>query len=113
VRYRGPGQRRWREAELRPLDAEQGGVRWVGSFEVDAIGRWTFTIEAWKDHFGSWRDELKRKLAAEQIELEGELSEGALLLADALERSKPARDRTTIQLALQRINDATATITER
>jgi starch synthase (maltosyl-transferring) len=113
VKFRAPEQRRWREAELRPVDAETDGVRWAGEFEVDRIGRWMYTIEAWKDQYGSWRDELERKLAAGQTELNGELSEGALLLADALERAKTARDRAVIERALELVADDSATIGER
>ena len=36
VRYRGPGERRWREAELHRIDAQLDGVRWAGEFDVDA-----------------------------------------------------------------------------
>ncbi len=113
VRFRGPGQRRWSEAELRPIDAELDGVRWAGEFVVDTIGRWTFTIQAWKDEFGTWRDELERKLAAGQTELDGELSEGALLLADALARAKTARDRELIEPAVTVLNDSTAPVAAR
>jgi starch synthase (maltosyl-transferring) len=113
VRYRAPGERRWREAELRPVDAAQGGVRWAGAFAVDRIGCWTYTVQAWKDEFGTWRDELERKVAAGQTDLDGELSEGALLLADALERSKSARDRKRIEPAVTAVNDASAEIAGR
>jgi starch synthase (maltosyl-transferring) len=94
VRYRGPGETSWREVELRRIDAEIGGVRWAAEFEVDRPGRWQYTIEAWTDVFGTWRDELRRKVAAEQEELAGELSEGVLLLRAAAEqtRSRPARE---------------------
>ena len=33
--YRADGERKWREAELHPLDADINGVRWGGSFVVD------------------------------------------------------------------------------
>ena len=46
------------------IDAHLGGVRWAGEFEVDRSGRWEYTIEAWTDVFGTWRDELARKVAA-------------------------------------------------
>ena len=48
------------------LDAHLGGVRWAANFEVDQQGRWEYTIEAWTDVFGTWRDELGRKVAAQQ-----------------------------------------------
>ena len=62
VRYRPPGSDEWGESELRRIDAHLGGVRWAGTFAVDAIGRWEFTIEAWTDVFATWRDELARKV---------------------------------------------------
>jgi len=78
---------------------------------VVRVGRWTFTFEAWLDAFATWRDELHRKLAAGQEDLAGELSEGALLLEQALERSPRAADRATIAAALQTLNDPAATVT--
>ena len=80
VRWRGPGERRWRESPLRTLDAHLDGVRWGGSFTVESLGRWEWTIEAWSDAFATWRDELDRKLAFGQHDLSGELSEGLVLL---------------------------------
>ena len=74
VRYRGPGERRWREAALRPIDKHLDGVRWEGLFEVGKMGRWQYTIEAWTDVFGTWRDELERKILGGQHDLAGELS---------------------------------------
>ena len=100
VRYRGPSQRRWREAELAPIDAHLGGVRWAGSFTVETAGRWRYGIDAWTDAFGTWRDELERKLAGGQPDLSGELSEGAVLLQQALERSGSKTDRALIAHAL-------------
>ena len=35
VRCRGPGERRWREAELRRIDAHLDGVRWATEIEGD------------------------------------------------------------------------------
>jgi starch synthase (maltosyl-transferring) len=107
VRYRGPGDRRWRESELRPIDAEVEGVRWAGEFEVDRAGRWKFTIEAWTDLFGTWRRELERKLEGGQLDLAGELSEGALLLGEAAARAKSRPDRALIEHAVQTIEDRT------
>ncbi len=63
VRYREPGAPEWREADMRRVDAHLEGVRWAGSFEVTRIGSYQYTVEAWTDVFGTWRDELARKLA--------------------------------------------------
>ncbi len=110
VKYRrleGSG-RRWRESELHQVDAQQGGVRWSGGFEVDAVGRWQYTFDAWTDRFGTWRDELRRKVQAGQHDLAGELSEGVELLRVAEERAKTQRDRVVIQRALLALEDAAA-----
>src|SRR5271166_7151234 len=51
VRWRGPGQRGWQEAPMRPIDAHLDGVRWAGGFAVAHVGRWEWMIEAWSDAF--------------------------------------------------------------
>ncbi len=92
VRYREPGSRKWREAELTQVDAQIDGVRWAGSFAVDHAGLWLYDVEAWTDRFGTWREELRRKVAAEQPDLAGELSEGVLMLQEiAAGASKKSR----------------------
>ncbi|HWC86280.1 MAG TPA: alpha-1,4-glucan--maltose-1-phosphate maltosyltransferase [Solirubrobacteraceae bacterium] len=108
VRYRGPGQRRWREAELEPIDDHLGGVRWGAEFVAAAQGRWLYTIDAWTDVFATWRDELERKLAGGQRGLSGELSEGAVLLRSAAERARSQGDRALIEHALSTLEDASS-----
>ena len=73
--------------------------RWRGEFAAGALGLHRFQVEAWVDPFASWRDELERKLAAGQEDLEGELAEGAALLEAAAGRLKAA-DRRVAQRAL-------------
>ncbi|GAC1486052.1 MAG: alpha-1,4-glucan--maltose-1-phosphate maltosyltransferase [Solirubrobacteraceae bacterium] len=80
VRWKAPGARRWSESPLRPVDAHIDGDTWAGEFDVDRCGRWTWTVQAWIDSVASWREELRRKLAADQRELGSELAEGAMLL---------------------------------
>jgi starch synthase (maltosyl-transferring) len=80
VRYKEPDGRKWQEAALTPIDAQLDGVRWSGRFVVDRPGVWLYDVEAWTDRFGTWREELERKVAAGQPDLSGELSEGVLLL---------------------------------
>ncbi len=107
VRYRGPGNGGWREAEMEPIDAHLGGVRWAGGFDVDSMGRFEYTVEAWTDLFATWRDELRRKLEAGQHDLASELSEGTLLLRAALGRDPADVDRTLIEHALPMLEDPT------
>src|SRR5438874_1518026 len=105
VRFRAPGGKRWKEAELLPIDAHIDGVRWAGEFPVDAMGRWEYTIESWTDVFGTWRDEMARKVQAGQHDLAGEISEGVLLLREAAERSKAKKDTGLIEHALATLQD--------
>jgi starch synthase (maltosyl-transferring) len=76
VRVRGPGERTWREVKLESL----GNDRFAGMFAPDRPGRWQFAVAAWTDRIATWQDEIRRKVAAGQEELTGELAEGAVLL---------------------------------
>jgi starch synthase (maltosyl-transferring) len=105
VRYRGPSGGRWREAEMERIDADLGGVRWAGRIQLDEVGSWQYTIAAWTDVFGTWRDELERKLKAGQQELAGELSEGVVLLRAAAASAKAKTDRTLIEHAVHTVVD--------
>jgi starch synthase (maltosyl-transferring) len=105
VRYRPAKERRWREAELNRTDAHLGGVHWAGEFDVDTVGRWEYTIEAWTDVFGTWRNELERKLAAGQHELAGEMSEGTILLRAAAESAGSKADKQLIEHALHTVEN--------
>ncbi len=107
ARYRGPGEEGWREAPLAHVDAHVKGDRWAGSFDVEAMGDWTWMIQAWVDPFAAWRDELARKLAFGQQDLSGELSEGAVLLAEAADNAQGA-DQAAIQHALKTLKDPRA-----
>ena len=105
VRHLGPGDGEWREAELQRLDAQIGGVRWSGQFSVDHPGRWLYTIESWTDVFGTWRDELARKVQARQDDLSGELSEGVVLLNEAARLADSDADRRLIEHAARELED--------
>jgi starch synthase (maltosyl-transferring) len=105
VRYRAPDEEDWREVDLRPLDHHLGGVRWTTQFDVDRPGPWQYTVEAWTDRFGTWRDELQRKVNAGQHDLSGELSEGLLHLRSAAERATSDEARGLIEHAHRELAD--------
>ena len=102
VRFRAPDGK-WDEVEMLPVDAHLDGVRWQGEFTVDERGSWEYKIQAWTDVFGTWRDELQRKVNAGQTDLAGELSEGLLLLRDASARAKKKSDKALIDQAVAAI----------
>ncbi len=106
VLYRGPEEHAaWREAEMQRIDAHLDGVRWAGSFGVDQMGRWEYSIEVWTDVFGTWRDELERKVAAGQHDLAGEISEGVVLLREACDSADAEGERALIEHALRQLED--------
>src|SRR5262249_10471774 len=78
VRPKPPAPHRWAETPPEP----PGNDLWAGSFEIDRPGLWSFRIEAWVDRVASFQEEMRRKVAAGQADLGGELSEGAVLLGD-------------------------------
>src|SRR5581483_12486593 len=50
----------WDEVPMSP----DGNDRWHGSFRLEQIGRYQYTIEAWRDVFGSWRADLRKRIEA-------------------------------------------------
>ncbi len=78
VRFRPSGARRWREVALEAT----GNDRFETTVTPDALGPWEFRIQAWVDPYASWLDEHDRKVAAGQVDLRGELSEGRQLFGE-------------------------------
>ena len=83
VQYRPRGARGWREA---PLAREENDC-WRGAFTVDRLGRFEYTVIAWRDRFRTWREEVTKKVDADQ-DVTLETREGAALLADAAKKGE-------------------------
>ena len=81
VFYRPVGASAWSDSPLSKFDND----RWRGTFQLDAIGAWEYTFEAWVDRYGSWLDEVKKKLAAGE-DVTSELLEGQHLIEAAASR---------------------------
>ncbi|MDX1653855.1 MAG: alpha-1,4-glucan--maltose-1-phosphate maltosyltransferase [Candidatus Competibacteraceae bacterium] len=90
VLYRRAGENDWREAPLAPIVND----RWGGSFTVDQLGRWEYTVIAWVDHFKSWRHDFRRREGEADIELN--LKIGAQLLEAAAQKA-PQADAETLR----------------
>jgi starch synthase (maltosyl-transferring) len=101
VRYRAQGDASWSNA---PLVFDFPTDRWFGGFPVDRIGPWEFTVEAWTDFFGTWRDGLGKKLDAGQ-DVSLELLEGALLVEEAAEATTEAGARGELKEAAAALRD--------
>ncbi len=81
ILYRAESETAWRRAPMAFIDND----RWKGFFRVETNGRYLFTIEAWRDVFGSWVAEIEKKKRAGQI-VASELAEGMGLLEKAATR---------------------------
>jgi starch synthase (maltosyl-transferring) len=93
--YRWTRDTAWTEVAMAPL----GNDRWQGGFSVSQLGRYSYRIQAWVDHFATWYGALRKRVEAEQ-EVQVELLIGAELIeaasqrttdADAVELQKRAR----------------------
>jgi starch synthase (maltosyl-transferring) len=64
--------------------------RWSASFVADAIGRYLYSIEAWRDPYLTWRaDTDKKNKAGQSVELE--VIEGTEILRSAMAKARGTR----------------------
>jgi starch synthase (maltosyl-transferring) len=88
--WRPEDERNWREQRMAPA----GNDRWAGEFPLERIGRYLFAVEAWRDVFGTFLSDLRKKQLA-GLDLTVEIDEGRQLV----ERAKdPARGRIRAEL---------------
>src|SRR5262249_30055178 len=90
----------WRELPMEHVDND----RWAGRFLLEENTRYLYTIEAYADPYGSWAFDLRKRLAA-NMEVGGELAEGAALLRAVLPRAAGA-DRAWLTRRLGEIEHA-------
>jgi starch synthase (maltosyl-transferring) len=75
LRYRPAGDEEWAEVGMTPLVND----RWTARFTATVLGRYEYTVQAWIDHFASWRRDLTKKVDAGQ-DVGSDLLEGAELV---------------------------------
>lgn len=100
VRYRGPDGE-WRTA---PLRYDYDHDRWQGSFSLDRVGDWAFTVEAWTDRFTTWRSELEKKYGAGQ-DVRSELLEGAVMVERAARHATHGARASLLRMARELRDD--------
>ena len=103
IRYRARDAGDWREVPMRLVDND----RWAGAFPLEANTRYVYTVEAWTDVFGSWVEEMRRRLTGGQTDLTSELLEGAGLVRQAREAADGA-EADALGRALDRLTAATS-----
>lgn len=72
----------WQEVRMLSL----GNDRWSALLPLSRIGRHLVIVEAWRDAFATYRDELEKKVKA-GLDVSLELEEGRLLVAAAAEHA--------------------------
>ena len=82
LKFRAGDNPEWNEAPMELLSND----RWRGEFAVTELGNYFYTIEAWVDHFESWRKNLQKKLEARQ-DISVELQAGAALVETTAQRA--------------------------
>jgi starch synthase (maltosyl-transferring) len=80
--YRKEGDAKWTEVPMEPL----GDDRWRGSFRVQELGRYRYTVLGWIDHFKTWSRDLAKRVQAGQ-DVSVDLLIGAELVEAALKRA--------------------------
>jgi starch synthase (maltosyl-transferring) len=84
--WRRDSDRNWHRVAM----ALHGNDRWHASFTPPALGLYLFVIEAWTDHFASWRKEFAIKKDAGQ-DLSLAVREGLELLSQLRPKDRKAR----------------------
>jgi starch synthase (maltosyl-transferring) len=96
-----------RRPPVRMHKQPEGVDVWAASVTPDAIGPWTFTVEAWSDPVATWRHNAEIKIPA-GIDVELMFTEGALLLERAAEAlPRRAAGRTVLTDAATGLRDTT------
>ncbi|MEZ4522980.1 MAG: alpha-1,4-glucan--maltose-1-phosphate maltosyltransferase [Thermomicrobiales bacterium] len=74
--YRTSKEKQYRSVEMEPMIND----RWSGTFQIEEMGRYHYTIWAWVDHFKTWARDLEKRVAAGQ-----DISVDLLIGADLVE----------------------------
>lgn len=91
-RKEADGAADWQRVRMTPL----GNDRWRGEFTVTEMGRYAYTVAGVIDHFGTWRSDLEKRIAADQ-EITVELKNGAMLVEQAVARAGDTGDAQRLQ----------------
>ncbi|MEW2050249.1 maltotransferase domain-containing protein, partial [Streptomyces sp. NPDC005476] len=89
-----------------------GSDRWGADVTLEAMGRWTYTVEAWSDPIATWRRHAAIKIPA-GIDAGLVLEEGGRLYERAATRAPRGPERTLMRDAARQLLDDSVPVTER
>ncbi|MDQ3107127.1 MAG: alpha-1,4-glucan--maltose-1-phosphate maltosyltransferase [Actinomycetota bacterium] len=110
VLWRPCDKKTWSESRLAVDNA--GLDRWHASITPTTLGRHEFVVEAWVDHYATWRHKAEAKLGAGQ-EIETELEEGARLVEARAKKADSPEDKAHLQMVARSLRDKAAAPRER
>jgi len=110
VVWRGPDGAERPFTRMSPGDND----RWHASIQPDAVGDWSFRVEAFSDPYLTWRYAVMKKLDAGQgaKELANDLELGARVL-DRARKEVPADRQADVDAAITALRDETLALGER
>ena len=92
--HRREDEQKWTETPMELLVND----RWRGSFVVEKIGCYRYTIIAWVDKFKSWGQDLSKRVEARQKDIEVNLLIGARIITGAQPRASSRDSRLIAEL---------------
>jgi starch synthase (maltosyl-transferring) len=98
--WRAQDSAAWQETPLRLINND----RWTARFHLARLGRYVFTIEAWRDEFGTFQNDLRKKNVPGR-DLTQEIEEGRALLSRHAPQLLAAMQQAPLSVLLA---DATA-----
>jgi starch synthase (maltosyl-transferring) len=104
VVWQGPDGQAEPFTRMRP--GTPGLDEWQGVIKPDAVGRWTFTVEAFDDPYRTWRDAVIKKIGAGQglEDLANDVAEGADVL-DLAAKMVPEPEQERVRAAAAALRD--------
>ncbi|ASW54491.1 alpha-1,4-glucan--maltose-1-phosphate maltosyltransferase [Plantactinospora sp. KBS50] len=112
VVWHGPDGRPRPPVRMDP--GEHRDDRWHATIRPDAVGLWSFAVEAFDDPYLTWRNAVTKKLAAGQgaEDLANDLADGATVLDEA-RPGVPENRRDAVEAAATALRDPARAVAER
>jgi starch synthase (maltosyl-transferring) len=86
--YRPHNNNSWREVPMKYMAND----RWKGTFTVEKLGNYYYSLKGWINHFETWQESLKKKYEAGQ-DITIDLNIGVELLKETSQKANPGDQR--------------------